>query len=468
MRILNNANNNQLPTISDMNFKVGHVIEGKIIELMGDHVLLEDVNGHRMEAKSSIPLDLSTQVMNFVITAVSKERITLKPVTKENTDADLDNIKNSLKNFHLKPTDENVELVKSLMDNGLAVTKQNVSSLIKAKIAYDIVLESYDSAKMDISPSLGELDILTVLKNLLTKGKSNLTVPIQSPISRHDHDGIEFYDHALEKSNVSDDEMKETSNKKAEITYDKLVFLLKNKLEFNISNITHMNNIVMGSYNISEQLVSLTEYMGKNPDTRILGNDLEKSFLTLKNKNEFVKDFNPDSVIKELYTKLDLIIQALEKYKQSDKKVLIHLENIKNSLEFINKINNNNQVFIQIPLQTDDTLKNMELFIRREQKKPVANRNQSLKIFLSLNTSTLKLVQVLIDMADKNITCNFQVETEGIKNIFAKFEPKLKKDMGSIGFENINLNFAVSDKKVHLLNAKEKNYDRMNSIDIRV
>ena len=163
-----------------------------------------------------------------------------------------------------------------------------------------------------------------------------------------------------------------------------------------------------------------------------------------------------------------MIIKALEKNEKSDKKVLIHLENMKSSLEFMSKINNNNQVFMQIPLQINETFKNMELFILKDKNKKAKSNNRNLKIFLSLNTDTFKMVQVLIDMDGKNIICNFQVETEAIKYIFAKFEAKLKKNISSIGFDHVNLNFAVSNKRVNLLNAEEKKLDRMNSIDIRV
>ena len=221
MRVLNNGNTNQLSVNTDMNFKVGHIIEGKIIEILGEYVLLEDMNGNRLEAKSSIPLNTSSQIMNFMITDISNKRIMLKPISKENTTTDLDNMMNSLKKFNIKITDENIELVKCLMDNGLAVTKQNVVSLIKAKMAYEMVLDSYERFETGMPPSVEDMDILIVLKGLLNKGKGTLLEQANNP-HVNNQDKIDHFEYSIEKSININSENKENNNKKMEISYDKI------------------------------------------------------------------------------------------------------------------------------------------------------------------------------------------------------------------------------------------------------
>ena len=246
MRISNYIKGNQLlenSTFDAIQYKIGQILNARIAQITNDGVVLEDNNGNMIEAKMSVPFNNHFfQFLDFIISDVSNEKIAIKPLNSEMIEVGEDKIISLLSEYNLKPTDENIDLVRQLINGGIAASKQNVLFIQKMKFTYEKVLDFISNNKTLSAIPLREMDISEVLKVLLQPEENNGSLnseylptatkssqEMQNNISS-EHSQSNYYKSLFEELNVDD------------ISYNKLILLFKNDLKMNLSNITNINN----------------------------------------------------------------------------------------------------------------------------------------------------------------------------------------------------------------------------------
>ena len=457
--LIGSASSKEGPVPEESFFRIGQILHARVIQISKEKVVLEDLKGSLIEAKLILPFTNNVfQFMEFIVSDIKNGRVFLKP-SKDHLPEKTDKIVSLLNDYNLKATVENIELVKQLIDGGLAASKENILTVQQMKFGYETLLELLSNN--NIPKSLASMDIVEVL-NILMKSE-------QQDILRKEG----FLNNSIESSKASN-EIKSLQSEKHLLlpsTYDiditKLVFIFKNSLMPNLSNITNINNIVLKDYTMNEQIKYIITVLKNNNDTKEMAAGLEKTLskfhcMIMQNKLDL------ESILKELYTKLDLIRQTVENTGSQTREISNQIENVKNGLDFLSKINQY-QTFIQIPMNINNENTNLELYILKDNKRRKNYGDNNLKVFLSLNTKNLSIVQVIIDIKNTDINCCFKLASDEAKRYMGRYEDDLRDCIISLGYKEIKLSFTVTDKEINLFDFQKDNSSyKVNTIDLRV
>lgn len=474
----NNSINNDL--LSRLN--VGDLLKAKVIAIAGDVITLEINNNLMLEAKdtSSISYNIGDFV-EFVI----KDKVEDKLFIKSNTST-LNSLEDKLSQIGIKVDENNKQLIELLYKNQVPITKDNIEKILSTKKYYGKLVELIKDADISINSKIISDDIKEVLKHLIQKeyDTSKSKVNQQDFIRQNDKTSINQQNinksnsNELIKTNKDIGFIKDFFDNNSNISLEKLVFMLKNNMDFNTKNFVLLNNVILGQKTITNQIKELINVLEDNSLVGDSNTIDEKNNKESNDKNQIVdllrkfdisnikeKD-KLNSIMKELFERLEVIKNGTLT-KETNTIITRHFDEVKNSLDFVNKLNEN-ITFIQVPLHINNSLKNLDIYINKDAK---SNRNKSkknTKIFISLNTNNLDLVQVYIEINKKDLSLNFRVCNKKIENIIKANEKILSNNLSEYEFNNIIFKYNVSTEKINLTNVDVDNKSELNTLDIRV
>ncbi|QXM05773.1 hypothetical protein [Crassaminicella indica] len=460
-----------------LELKMGQIITGKIQQILNDVLILEMNSGKLLEAKTAIPLEAQTNdVLKFQVKSIRENKVILQPMMEEiDNKEEMDNgqkkIISLLKELNIKPGEEEIELVKKLIANRILVSKENLTNIIQLKSNFEKIETLINTKSIPINEKIMNEHIREVLKELL-KEDGYIKENEYSKDENIKNIVKDSYSLELEK-NMQQKLSAERSVHSKNInpmSYEKIIFLLKNNLKMNIMNLKNINNLLMKEFTVSKQMDELIGFLYKNDETAYLGKSLDQLFSNIKDMI-FEKNFEPHEIMKEIHIKLEMIKQSIENISSKDQEdILNNITNLKNSLDFMNKLNPL-QTYFQIPIFFNDERRNIELFISKDSKNKKKINPKDVKILIALDTKTMDRVQVLIEIKDKNIMCNFKVKTDEIKKKLLAFEKDLKEILMHLGFTGINTKYAVSNTGNDILEEalnKKEIHEKMQFIDLKV
>ncbi|MBF8984300.1 hypothetical protein IZY60_12200 [Lutibacter sp. B2] len=426
-----------------------------------------------------------------------------------------------LKKLEINPQKEIIILVKKLMNNKMPITKANIISILNAKYSFEQLEELLDNVFMNLSDEEFEMDIKTLFRKLLkessqsddcihdkeemdevdekvTQKKNNLKqIPNkkESQIFNKKGDTTSFeantkVEHTelnrmnnkmninkedTEKVNINKENNSNVNKDKVSVDkinidkmdFDKIIFMLQHKMKVNLMNATNINNIINKDNTLTDQFNSLLKLLDDS------GVDLE-IIKELKNIHMELKDSKKVKLpiaenLKKIYSTLNSIETFLESVNNTKKGTITNeIVNLKSSLDFINKINQF-QTYFQMPVMINNEMKNLELFIEHKKNKKKKLNPKDIRIFIALDTNNLDYVHALIEIKDKDITCNFRFVTDDAKLIVKKYEKILMDALKKYDFQRVNLNYVVSQDKMSILNIESNDANStLYSIDLKV
>jgi len=125
--------------------------------------------------------------------------------------------------------------------------------------------------------------------------------------------------------------------------------------------------------------------------------------------------------------------------------------------------------FIQIPIHINNSLKNLDIYIKKDTKRNKKINPDNAKIFISLNTNNLDLVQVLIEVNKKDIFFYFLFSNKKIEKIIRCNENILSDKLKEYDFNNVVFKYSISSEKLDLTSLDlDQKESRLNTLDIRV
>ncbi|MEW9123727.1 MAG: flagellar hook-length control protein FliK, partial [Thermotaleaceae bacterium] len=255
------------------------------------------------------------------------------------------------------------------------------------------------------------------------------------------------------------------------LTYEKIIFLLKNNFQTNLINAVKVNEILYREAPLGKQLQTLIAGLKDHKEmeevTKTFENIQSKMKVSLIQDKAGLKD-----VIKELYSHVHRAGEMIESgVIRGGKELLQQVESVKNSIDFMNKINQY-QGFIQLPLHINGQERNLEILLCNKNKKNSSKNPKDMKIFISLDTKTMETVQAFIEIKEKGVSCNFRLENERIKEYIEKNEKKLHHTLEALGFEKIDIRYNVFSGNLNLLQVLEEESQmkktKRNFLDLRV
>ncbi len=409
--------------------KSGDIIKGMITAISGNDVTINLSNGNFIKGRTQIPLhDLKGKVVEFLVKEAGESKLILTP---------LQNNQSGIKQESL--------FINNILDKFGFIKSQSNIDIVKALLKYKIPLKQETIDKM--ARSIGKLEDLTNIKTneklqVLSNSQSLLGEDIDK-IIKVNNNQVNIQDNITNsvKSNL---ENILSSQKNPSSLINKLAFLIKNEMKVSINNLSFLTDIINNKDFIEDDIKQLITEMGsKGYDIEKVNQHLEK-FLQGKLLNfDSTDKENLKESIRNLTKLMEEINTTFKLHEGKEETVFNKSEIINSKLEFLNNINQNSTFYyIPFKIPREDFEKNLFVLNKRRRNK----KDDNIKVFISLDTSNIKKIDVLLHKFLDKLNINFTVESEKILKLLQSKEANLKKVLINCGFEDIYLDFNVKNE----------------------
>ncbi|NLI57872.1 MAG: flagellar hook-length control protein FliK [Clostridium sp.] len=164
------------------------------------------------------------------------------------------------------------------------------------------------------------------------------------------------------------------------------------------------------------------------------------------------EELNSKNIYKEMYRKIELIKQVLDKTEFSNKSdIFKSIENLQSNLRFLNELNNNT-TYIQIPLNIFNKNHTGELYILKKKPGKKNINIDDVSLFVSLDTINLGQVDSLVNINKKNISINIRAERKEAINFIKKNYIDLYNILLEKGYKLVDIKYRLIEEKISILN----------------
>lgn len=233
--------------------------------------------------------------------------------------------------------------------------------------------------------------------------------------------------------------LKEIANLLKSVDENSFLFNKELQLPNNIKNLYGFDKIVNMKDSLMVQLGRLISNISETKDTTTLN----------KLINE-LKNIKADDV-ESLKSQIEKIEKELNDKGSLSNSIKEAIENIKESVDYLKEINN--QIFyMQVPLKINDQIVDMELGFKHKSK----TKDGSFKIFISLETHNLGLVQSLIKIKDNNIELSLKVDDDQVE-YFEDNLHILEKELTASDYRVISISLLERESRLDLSDLIKEN-----------
>lgn len=452
--------------------RVGDLIKATVLSIDRSNMLLDLGAGKKLMAtdQSKINYNIGDKV-EFEVTDKKGETIVLK-----NNLSNYEILESKLKGtgINIKSSTDIKEGVKLLVENEVPLTQENLKGLeakkglnILSNLIRDNILVDEDSLsnnKEQVIKSELQEGIKTLIKAETPEGKDINSIK-----------NFESLDKMLGDFGIKD-----------------LVFMIKNNVPLNLSNIISHANLIQGKNNMSEQIINLdkaidstlkmiedsdksTEEKGvsKKPTSNLDNKNIKSALTEIKDEILKFKMNIKDGSDKDVKKDIDQFKELLSKIEEVKKEFNIPLnsdlskalDDIKMSVDFMNSFDETT-AYMQIPISSNGEFKNMELFISQNTKNSNKIDENNCNIYISLDTFNLGRINTLIEIKKQSVDLSFSTDDEKVKRILKTKEKVISERIVDLGLDVGMIRYRIDDKS--LVEKDLVSNEKLNNIDIRV
>lgn len=421
----------------------------------------EKVTPERMSAAKALQSfgqPISRQAVNDLLTA-SKQLDTLKGLVESNLLKLSDMppkspIKQILVSFYAKsgasqPENE-VALIRLLGGEDKTGQQAGKESLLKeSSLKEALITENSDSAK---SSQEGNIGTGTV--------RSSGEIIAGAKATEQD-----LGDSLLKNEPKAESDLKEATARRLldllkNVDFQKLAFHKSNQMNSSIQNLAMLDKLLFGKDTVGSQLENLVNLLKDNPDKlpqSLMGMLSELEGLGLKENEE------TEEALANIIRSLDA---SEGKGDSSISQVKSQLTNIQQSIDYMKGINESLSYF-QLPLQVDNELRSVDLFVKK--KKNTKKSGEETTIFISLDTHTLNTVQVLLEYKNKKVNIQFRLSDEEVLQKMQSEQAVLEDQLNSETDVSYLIKFRLKENEMTNLDiAEELSTTTSSNIDMKV
>lgn len=482
-----NVNNGQTANSKEVietlkNMMEGDILSGLVTDINNDKITLRLNNGQQLLARlAQNQLVQIGQNMTFLLENNITDTIILKPRMSDGQQAYM--INNALVAAGYPSTEENVNLIKELINMNMPVDTDTISEMMKNTVHFpeaDIntianlmkleipvtsdniaqfeAYKSYEHSIMgelnnigqDISSTVAELinsseydkgiSILDNTINTLYQTGSGETAQNSEQIY-NSSDGVvklsDNQDNAQKAAGVDSQQLNSYMDKDS---LGQLVSRISDTFGSNAQNI--INAIKDGNLSTKELLMNINELL-KNSHSKVdaagLINSKEYGTL-LKQMTAETMMLTPAAVaeensIKNFYKRLkssiDNITDNLQKSAQGSS-LAKDMSQIKSNIDFMNDLNKN-MTFVQLPVKFSESAGNGDLYVFTN-KKALKNGTDKVSALLHLDMDNLGPMDIYVNLSGKNVSTNFCLESEEMLDFVYSNIDKLNERLTKLGY----------------------------------
>lgn len=339
---------------------------------------------------------------------------------------------NILEEIGLIKSEKNIEILKTLIKFKLPINQETFdkASIILDKLEGLLNLtekESIEIITQEINP-LDE-DISRIIK-IPSKNTNNETSPIKL------QNLTETVKETLQ--NITPGKEADSSLVK------KVAFLIKNDMKVSINNLKFLSDIMASKDFLENDIIELIQQMEKEGHSV---DKLKSNFEKLLQSRIMNFDTTDKEVLKNSVEKITSLIEDVQKsilLKETKSEGILEKVNTLNSkIDFLNNLNQHSTFFyIPLKLNRNDIEKN--LFVLNKKRRD--SKEDKLKIFISLDTTNMKKVDVIIEYNNNKLSVDFIVQSQDILNFIQPWEDDLKDSLSEAEYENVYIGFKLREK----------------------
>ncbi|AJA47379.1 hypothetical protein CPAST_c12790 [Clostridium pasteurianum DSM 525 = ATCC 6013] len=444
--------------VRKLSFEIGEIFSARIVdENVGkNEVVLKLTNGWKFSAKLVSSINYNTNVLNkFIVDGYEDGKIKIKMFSsdKGNSENVINSQEGILKNYiNNTYTKEDYNILKSLMDHNIPLTKENilnVKSLMKFK---DSIIENPDKADEFILHYMknNNIDVNSVrgkeVKKLLEKLFTQLKNISQEEIAFFMENGIGVDGDNIESFNKI---FKQNSE----------VY----KLLENIKEEIYNPNIFDDSTNSLKRQAGeniLTKSLNSSVDHKEIDNKLSENNLN----KVIISEIN--SKIDEMKNIIRNMISSDNLNKESLDKILSTLGKSINDIKVFNDISQA-YYYLDIPLNFKNSEYNFKLILKDDRKSGKKVDSKDVKFIASVKTVNMGTIDAFITVNNKNLNIDIKSEEKWTR-ILEVSKNRLLNKIEQMGYA-VNVYVKPKENEVNILNSRSFfNNEYIYNLDKRV
>lgn len=520
--------NINMSTLTDIlsRISVGDMVRAQILEFTASDLVLKLFDGTTLTAATTSEIDAKQgEFMDFIVKNKSENQLILEPakkaVTKQLVDTDAE-LKKQLLAMDFKADAANVEIASEIKASNLTLNKENFVKVLDMLVKFKDLTPSKAvfMASSDIEAHEKNINSL----NKLVEGKLNISSDIDDlmkalsaagDLDSSDSEALIAKDQpkAVVTSEKPDNQainQKTLQNELQKMGDQRLQAIFKDSAQLEkLSNLFNSNKNIpeqfqkdieafvssefknlpaedqkqindllnklaarlKGNSHVNEES-NVNDGKGHKPESiKELHKALEGIFVKLDSRTP-EKDLNISKVYKEMLDKLETAREFLAQSNLAGKAELLgKIDNISENLKFLNEINNNN-TYVQIPINMGNTNTTGELYILKRDSKKKKINPENVTMFISLNTQNIGQVESLIGINKKNVSVNMRLEDQGIINFIKENYKDLYNGLSEKGYKLVDLKYKLISEPANITNVNKIATTQLNqnrvSIDYRL
>lgn len=406
----NSNGNSSLVQLSE-----GQVFQGTIVDIRNNQVTIQ-IDGQTVQAKFQDMVNICIgETLSFVVRENTGKQVTIAPYHEQTGDPNDGVIYKALDAAGLPATDKNIDIVNTLLEHGMAVDKQTITTFISASLRYpDIQLSQFvDMIKNNMALTNSNIELWNAFLGEKTNFSSNLQQVIHA-VSDAIGDAYMNGDYQAVKQ-VFDTVI--SPNQTVESGGLQLDFLLQ-----------EINSKTM-SKSVKEQLAEvvakeLTNSWGIAPE-EFHTDSLKQASLRMEQQIQEFQNitFQDPATTNQLQQALQSATQNLETTIQ-----------INQQMEQA-KVENNafDLLYTQIPLKLKGQLKHSDLYVYRNKKNSTSS-SKNMSLLLHLDMEFLGDMDIMIKTQDYRINAVFTLSNNEAYEIIKEHIPELEDNLKDKGF----------------------------------
>lgn len=251
-----------------------------------------------------------------------------------------------------------------------------------------------------------------------------------------------------------------------QLTYEKITFALKHQLPHDMKTLESMEKLLAGKKDLSIQLEQL---LGNIPDEGT-GSSLRQLVREMGKTIQVTGEMDPAAFqqqLKALNRGLSSLTVQLMESAVGNPKLSESLEEVKNSLEFLGRLNES-ATYLHVPVALGQGTKPMDLYVQRDKSGKKQVNPKDTRIFISLETHNLDTVQCLAEVREAKLDIGFKVRNKEVLAHITGLFGSLKGSLGALGYTDIMIHGMVCEKPLNLLDVVQETPETIRRIDLRV
>lgn len=439
-------------------FAKGNLIEGEIIEVEDDLVLIHIKDVGIIKAKSESHLSAQEgKILNFIVKDIQKDCIQLKPilpnVTKEK-DFQLATVNDEklvgiLEEYNIKPTTSSAKFLKNLMEFNIPIDKDNV---VRGVWLTD-KLEQLINLKENTVPILASTGNLEIdVSDILKEDIRNILVIEGNEVEDNKESNISY---AKDFTGVINEFVKDFPKLNDDLLQKTVIFFMKYNIKPSLKNVKYFLELELDPSSFSKDFEMLKEFnvfKFTNPIKRFI---IDNDGVTKTIEQENIKYVNI----------LSKTISLLKDIKADNEKTKEIIEELIDKCSFLKDMNKE-LIFIHLPLNMDKDYKDTIITFLKNRKQEKGYKNK-LNIFINLNTKRLGTIRIACLVWDNYIDVKFSGINKEDIYLFESRENLLRNLVETTGYEIRTVEYINRDF-TSILDTLKLNITNIFNLDIRV